>query len=68
MGNATSFRGDTNWFRERADNRVKCRCGHSMTFPFDKEKLICSWCGRLVYKNKKTEFKEVLKTTIKMQK
>lgn len=68
MGNATSFRGDTKWFRERVDNKVKCRCGHSMAFPYDKEKMVCSWCGRYVYKSKKIEFEETLKSKIKLQK
>lgn len=36
-------------------NSVKCRCGHT-NFLGSKEKIICSWCGNYVFKNKKIEF------------
>ena len=40
---------------------VKCNCGHIVNFNSNKNKIICSWCGNYVYKNKKVEFIEKLK-------
>lgn len=40
---------------------VKCKCGHTVNFTSNKNKIICSWCGNYVYKNKKVEFIEKLK-------
>lgn len=41
---------------------IKCRCGHSMTIARDKK--VCTWCGRLVYKHPEQEFKERLKSKL----
>lgn len=47
---------------ERAKFRIYCDCGHSMVlFPFEhRNKKICSYCGKYVYKNEKEKFKEKL--------
>ena len=37
-------------------NSVKCKCGHT-NFLGSRDKIICSWCGMLVFKNKRIEFK-----------
>ena len=35
---------------------VKCEnCGHSINLD-GKDKRICEWCGRYIFKDKKTEF------------
>lgn len=52
------FKRDTKIFNEIAKYKVKCSCGH--TFATMKDKDLCSWCGKYVYKDKKTEFKEKL--------
>lgn len=49
---------DTRYFNEISKLKVKCPCGHSQTVFNDK--TICRWCGRMVYRNKKMEFKERL--------
>ena len=37
-------------------NSVKCEhCGHT-NFLGSRDKIICSWCGYYVFKNKKIEF------------
>ena len=46
---------------------VKCKCGHSITFTTNYQRT-CSWCGRLVYPNKKMEFKERLKKEMRKNK
>lgn len=49
-------------FEERYEHKVYCSCGHSVViFPFEhKNKKVCSYCGKYVYKDKKEEFKERL--------
>lgn len=49
------------------ENKVKCICGHSVTFNTNYQRT-CSWCGRLVYPNKKMEFKEKLKKEMRKNK
>lgn len=50
-----------------AENSIKCECGHSMFFKRDYH--LCTWCGRKVYKDAKTEFKyELLKSLKKKNK
>jgi ribosomal protein S27AE len=44
---------------------VKCRCGHSVEITNKYKRLICSWCGEMVYLNKKDEFKEKIKKGLK---
>ena len=36
-------------------NSTKCRCGHT-NFLGSKERIVCSWCNKYVFKNKKDEF------------
>lgn len=54
------FYEDKNLMNALANFKVKCKCGHSIIFTSNREKFICSYCGRYVYKNKKIEFKERL--------
>ena len=42
------------------NNTVKCKCGHSIAFISRSNSIICSWCGRLVYKSQKEKLKEEL--------
>lgn len=44
-----------------ANNRIKCECGHSISFLGRNKYTICSWCGRKIYKNSLEEFKDKLK-------
>lgn len=36
--------------------KYRCRCGHREIIGKNRDKTICSWCGRYVFKDKKTEF------------
>lgn len=47
---------------------VKCNCGHTIDFKSNKNKILCSWCGNYVYKNKKIEFIEKLKKEMRKSK
>lgn len=42
---------------------VKCKCGHSIDL-INKDKTICSHCGKWVFKNKQDEFKYRLNLTL----
>ena len=41
-------------------HKVKCKCGHKV-FITKYDKIICSWCGNYVFKDKKKEFDYRLK-------
>lgn len=41
------------------ENKIVCKCGHRV-YIGRKDKIVCSWCGNYVYKDKKLEFKERL--------
>jgi hypothetical protein len=40
-----------------SDNRVYCKCGHSILFTGNVDRIFCDWCGNYCYKDKQTEFK-----------
>lgn len=42
-------------------NKIKCKCGHSISIPPHLEKCVCHWCGNYVFRNKNDEFKFRLK-------
>ena len=44
--------------------RVKCKCGHSISF-IRNHFTICNHCGRKVYPTQKSEFKDKLLKEIK---
>ena len=43
------------------NNRIKCKCGHSVDIPAKMGKVICNWCNNYVFKDKKTEFEYRMK-------
>lgn len=48
--------------RELNKYKRKCTCGHTIIFYNNsrRDKLICTHCGRYIYKSDLTEFKEKL--------
>ena len=48
-----SYREDTQLMNVLATFKVKCECGHTMVFVTNREKIICTHCGKYVYRNKK---------------
>lgn len=48
-------------FKTYTDNSYKCRCGHTVTIAKNCEKVVCSHCGRYVFREKKDEFMYRLK-------
>lgn len=47
---------------------VKCTCGHSINITNRYKRLICKWCGKMVYldknEQKKNDFKNKLRSII----
>lgn len=43
--------------------RYKCSCGHTV-YLVNKDKKICSCCGKYIFKNKQDEFKYRLNLTM----
>lgn len=44
--------------------KYMCKCGHRNIIPKWRDKTLCSWCNRYVFKNKRDEFKFRLKEKI----
>lgn len=44
---------------------IKCKCSHTILFTGIKDRLICSHCGKYVYRNKKAEMKYKVKELLK---
>ncbi len=44
------------YLNELQNNTYSCKCGHRVVITNRVNKVICDWCGRSVYKNKKDEF------------
>jgi len=48
-----------------SNNSVKCKCGHSIFITNRYNKVICRWCGELVFRTPKDEFEYRLKEKMK---
>ena len=42
-----------------------CKCGRKELILSSQDKVLCSWCGNYIYRNKKLEFADRLNTAIK---
>lgn len=40
--------------------KCQCKCGHTVYIENGKRRVLCGWCNRWIYKNKKEEFKDKL--------
>jgi hypothetical protein len=59
-------KNDTKLFKSATDCTIKCpSCLHSILTT--KKKVLCNWCGKYVYKDKKLEFQEKLKASLKKE-
>lgn len=61
--NATRFKDIEKLETERTEQARRCKCGHSITFPktSKKDKVICTHCGRYIFKNDLLEFEYRIK-------
>lgn len=55
-----SYRHDTKMFNEMSKYIVKCKCSHSVVIT-KQDRVLCTYCGNYVYKNKKIEFRYKLR-------
>ena len=48
---------------DRARDKRYCKCGHSVVFPKTSktDKMICSFCGKYIFKNDLLEFEYRIK-------
>lgn len=44
------------YVEELSKARIVCNCGHRVIMPPHFDKVLCSWCGNYVFKDKKAEF------------
>lgn len=42
--------------RIMTDTAIKCKCGHPVHIPAYLDYIVCSWCGKNVFKTPKDEF------------
>jgi hypothetical protein len=56
---------DTERFVSVGNGTIKCSCGHSVLTA--KPKTVCTWCGNYVYRDKRLEFEERLKRSLKKE-
>lgn len=45
--------------------KITCKCGRRVVVPVYLDKLVCSWCGHYVYRNKQAEFQDKMKQRLK---
>ena len=62
---AKTWNKDTKRFNDLSNNTIKCSCGHSVLVI--QPKVLCTWCGSYVYKDKRLEFEERLKDSLKRE-
>lgn len=59
-----SYKEMTVYTKKLQDNMYTCECGHRMFIAKNRLFVICNWCGKKVYKNKKDEFMDRLETKL----
>lgn len=45
--------------------KIRCKCGHRIIVPMWVKRQLCHWCNHYVYRDKRMEFKETIKTMLK---
>ena len=59
MNRYANFKKDTKRFKKitDAEEEVKymCKCGHREIIGKNRDKTVCSWCGKYIFKSKKDE-------------
>ena len=64
-----SWKSDTEEYKRMSNEydkiKYSCKCGHKEVIPAFVDKVVCSWCGRYVFKCQKDEFEFRMKNLIK---
>lgn len=45
-------------------NLFQCACGRKEYIPRHKKRTICTWCGKWIYRDKKEEFKDRMRSAL----
>ena len=45
--------------------KYQCKCGKKVYIKRNKDKAVCDWCGKYVFKDKKAEFEYRVKEKLK---
>lgn len=64
----SKYEEDTKLFNERTHSKTTCECGHRVLISNKKDRQICSWCGKYVFKNKQAEFRYKFKENLVKEK
>lgn len=59
------YKDDTKRLNTYTNLTVKCKCGHSIFMPAYIDKIICTHCRNLVFRDKKKEFEYRLRKEIR---
>ena len=43
----------------------RCRCSHTQLIPNQIDRVICNHCGNWIYRDKRVEFKDKIKSLLK---
>lgn len=58
------FNKDKKMFKFYSENRYKCTCSHTVIIKPNETRVLCNYCGRWVYKDKKEMFKDRLRSKL----
>ena len=59
------FNGKKKQEKIYSENRFYCKCGHSISIFSKTKKVLCTHCGKWVFREKKDEFNYRLKEKMK---
>ena len=52
------------YFNELSKHKYTCKCGHVVIMLPGKDKVLCTWCHNYVYKDKKEEFMNRMRSVL----
>ena len=58
------YKEDSKRLNSITENTIKCKCGCSITFCVQTDRVICNWCGNYVYRTPELEFKYKIKNEL----
>lgn len=63
-----NWKRDTEEYNRKTSNmeecRYYCKCGHSVIIPYYRDTKECSWCHKIIRKDKRREFRDKMRQII----
>ena len=59
-----SLQKQNKYYNELSNYKYTCKCGHVVVMLRGTDKVLCTWCHHYVYKNKKDEFKDRMRSVL----